>query len=486
MFERRDHFIGGKWPPAAGTDVIEVVSPSTEEVVGRVPVATTDEVDAAVAAARRAFDTGTWPRLGLDERAGYLSRFVDALEARRETALRLQIDEMGATRKFAIENYDGIGPSLERMITDAEAIRFREVRAGMVGKVVVLREPVGVVAGVTPWNSPIAVELSKIFPSLLMGCPIVVKPAPESPLSAYVIGEAAVEAGLPEGVISIVNGGVDVGAYLVGHPSVDYVTFTGSPGGGRAIASTCADRLCGVTLELGGKSAAVILPGTDMTPYVPALVGGSLRNSGQICVSTNRVLVHEDDRDRVVGQLVDYISVMKVGDPHDPDVDFGPLAARRQRDTVERFIASGVAAGAKIVLGGGRPDRPKGWYVEPTVFVDVDNKMRIAQEEIFGPVACVLKFSDESDVLAKANDIVYGLAAGIQTNDLKRAHKLARRLKAGSVWINTYHRIETSCPFGGYKLSGYGRENGVGMVNYLTRTKSVAVDLNDYTMDLFA
>jgi aldehyde dehydrogenase (NAD+) len=476
MFERSDHFIGGKWLPAAGTDVLEVVSPSTEEVAGCVPAATTEEVDAAVDAARRAFDDGEWPRLSLDERAGHLRRFVDALAARRERAIGLQIDEMGATRKFATENFDDIRPSLERLIADGATIRFREVRDGVVGDVVVVREPVGVVAGVTPWNSPIAVELSKIFPSLLMGCPIVLKPAPESPLSAYLIGEAAVDAGLPEGVLSIVNGEVNVGAHLVGHAGIDYVTFTGSPGGGRAIASACAARLCGVTLELGGKSAAIVLPGTDMTPYVRALIGSSLRNMGQTCVSTNRVLVHEQDRDRVVGQLVDNISAMKVGDPHDPEVDFGPLAAKRQRDTVERFIASGVADGAKIVLGGGRPaEQATGWYVEPTVFVDVDNNMEIAQEEIFGPVLSVITYADVDEAVAIANDSKYGLGGAVFGDDTEEALAIAARIVTGTVQVNGGPGAGGGGPFAGRKQSGLGAERAVEGLESFLQLKSMAL-----------
>ena len=277
-----------------------------------------------------------------------------------------------------------------------------------------LREPVGVTAAVTPWNSPVMVAVTKLFPSLLMGCPVVLKPAPESPLSGYVMAEAVAAAGLPEGVVSIVNGGVEAGAYLVGHPGVDFVTFTGSRGGGRAIATACGDRLRPVVLELGGKSAAVILPGVDMAPYIASLVGNSLRNSGQICISTNRVLVQQDDRDTVVGQLADYVREMKIGDPHDADTDFGPLAAARQRDNAERFIASGLAEGAKVVLGGGRPaDQPKGWYVEPTIFTDVDNRMEIAQEEIFGPVLSVISYRDEAEAIAIANDSQYGLGGAV-------------------------------------------------------------------------
>jgi aldehyde dehydrogenase (NAD+) len=476
MFERNDHFIGGHWVPAAGDEVLEVVSPSTEQIVGRVPSATTDEIDAAVAAARAAFDGGPWPRLSLAERVDQLRRFVDAIEVRREQILQLQIDEMGATYKFAVENYNSIRPSLERYVADAQKIDFREVRDGVIGKVLVLREPIGVVVGVTPWNSPIAVEVSKIFPSLLMGCPIILKPAPESPLSAYLLGEAAIEAGLPEGVLSIVNGGVAVGAYLVGHPQIDHVTFTGSTGGGRAIAQACSGQFRAVTLELGGKSAAIILPGTDMTTYIPSLVGGSLRNSGQICVSTNRVIVHQNDRDRVVEQLVDHISSLKVGDPHDPETDFGPLAAKRQLDNVERFVASGQAEGAKVVLGGVRPaDRPTGWYFEPTVFIDVDNKMEIAQEEIFGPVLSVITYSDKDEAIAIANDSKYGLGGAVFATDPDEAIEVASRIVTGTVQVNGGPAAGGGGPFAGRKHSGLGAERAVEGLETFLELKSVTL-----------
>lgn len=479
MFERTDQFIGGKWLPAAGTEVLDVISPSTEAVVGRVPVTTNDEVDTAVAAAREAFDNGPWPRLSIAERAEYLRRFVDGVEARREQVLQLQIDEMGATYKFAVENYNSIRPSLERYIADAQKIRYRDVRDGVVGKVVVLREPIGVVAGVTPWNSPIAVEVSKIFPSLLMGCPIIIKPAPECPLSAYMLGEAAIDAGLPEGVFSVVNGGVSLGAYLVRHPGIDHVTFTGSPGGGRAIATTCGENLRAVTLELGGKSAAVILPRTDMTPYIPSLVAGSLRNNGQICVSTNRVIVHQDDKERVVQQLVDHISTLKQGDPHDPDSDFGPLAAERQRDVVERFIAAGIAEGAKVALGGGRPaGLPKGWYVEPTIFVDVDNKMEIAQEEIFGPVLSVIEYSDEAEAVAIANDSKYGLGGAVFADDPEKALAVAAKIETGTVQVNGGPAAGGGGPFAGRKQSGLGAERAVEGLEAFLELKSIALPAN--------
>ncbi|HEX4557720.1 MAG TPA: aldehyde dehydrogenase family protein [Mycobacterium sp.] len=476
MFERNAHFIGGAWVPAQGTEMIEVTSPATEEVVGRVPVALPGEVDAAVDAARAAFESGPWPRLSVEQRAAYLRRLVDSLTARREDVLRLQTDEMGATRRFMIENFDLIGPSLERMIADSAKFSMREVRDGTVGKVLVLREPIGVTAGVTPWNSPVMVELSKLFPALLMGCPIILKPAPESPLSAYLVGEAVLETGLPEGLVSIVNGGVDIGAYLVSHPGIDHVTFTGSPGGGRAIGTACAQNIRRATLELGGKSAAVVLPGVDMTPYVASLIGGSLRNCGQICVSTNRVIVHEDDRNRVVEQLVDQVATMKVGDPHAPDTDFGPLASERQRTIVEQFIASGVAEGAKVVLGGGRPsDQPKGWYVEPTIFVDVEPSMTIAQEEIFGPVLSVLTYREEAEAVAIANDSKYGLGGAVYATDPEHGVEIAAQIVTGTCSVNGGPPSGGGAPFGGRKDSGLGYERDVEGLHSFLELKSVTL-----------
>jgi aldehyde dehydrogenase (NAD+) len=476
VFELKEHFIGGNWRTASGADPLEVISPSTEEIVGRVPVAGPAEIDLAVASARSAFTDGPWSRMSLADRAGYLRRFAAELQTRRDQSVELQIDEMGGTRQFIGANVDGIGPFLERMIADAALVRFREVRDGTVGKVVVMREPVGVTAAVTPWNSPVMVAVTKLFPSLLMGCPVVLKPAPESPLSAYVIAEAAVAAGLPAGVVSIINGGVQAGAYLVGHPGVDFVTFTGSRGGGRAIATACGDRLRPVVLELGGKSAAVILPGVDMGPYIPSLVANSLRNCGQICISTNRVLVQQDDRDTVVEQLADYVSRMKVGDPHDADTDFGPLAAGRQRDNAERFIASGLAEGAKVVLGGGRPaGQPKGWYVEPTIFTDVDNRMTIAQEEIFGPVLSVISYRDQDEAIAIANDSQYGLGGVVFAADVEHGLEVAAKIITGTCSVNGGPPSGGGGPFGGRKQSGLGCERAVEGLESFLELKSVAL-----------
>ncbi|HEY3604464.1 MAG TPA: aldehyde dehydrogenase family protein [Sporichthyaceae bacterium] len=476
MFDRTSQFIAGRWVESAGDRVVEVVSPVTEQVVGRVPVATTDEVDAAVAAARAAFDAGPWPRLPLAERAGRLRRFVEALLARRSEAIDLQIREMGATRTFTTMTLASVPGFLEQMIADADRIGWREVRTGSVGKVVVLREPLGVTAAVTPWNAPLMVVLSKVLPSLLMGCPIVVKPAPEAPLSPYLLGEAALDADLPAGLLSIVNGGADIGAYLVGHPGVDSVTFTGSVGGGRAIGATCAELIRPVTLELGGKSAALVCKGVDMAPYLQSLVDSSIRNSGQMCISTNRVLVHDSQRDELVGQLVETIAGLKLGDPNDEDTYFGPLCSARQRDIVESYVASGLAQGARIACGGKRPEaHPTGWFFEPTVFFDVDNAMRIAQEEIFGPVLSVISYAAEDEAIAIANDSAFGLGGAVFAPDPEHGLEVARRIVTGTCAVNGGPPSGGGGPFGGRKQSGLGRERSVEGLESFLAIKSVAL-----------
>jgi betaine-aldehyde dehydrogenase len=376
-------------------------------------------------------------------------------------AVELQIDEMGGPRRFLGPTTAAMGPSLERTILDSESVPLTEVRDGTVGKVVVLREPVGVAAGIVPWNAPVMVAASKIFPSLLMGCPMILKPAPESPLSAYLLAEAAEESGLPPGVLSVIPGGREAGEHLVAHRGVDKVTFTGSTVAGERIAATCGAQLKHCTLELGGKSAAVVLPGVDLERYLPVLVGGSLRNSGQICVSTNRVLVPRVEQRTIVGQLLEYVGAMKVGDPHDDDTDFGPIASARQRHRVEEFLRSGVEQGARLALGGRRPSHlTTGWFVEPTIFADVDNAMRIAQEEIFGPVLSVIPYDTVDEAVAIANDSEYGLGGVVFAPDVEQGLDVAGRIRTGTCAVNDGPPSGGGGPFGGYKRSGLGKERG--------------------------
>ena len=320
------------------------------------------------------------------------------------------------------------------------------------------------------------VAISKLVPSLLMGCPIILKPSPESPLSAYLLAEAIEEANLPEGVVSILAGDRDLGAYLVAHPSIDKVTFTGSSSAGEIIATKCGELLRPATLELGGKSAAIILEGTDMGPHLPTLVGGSLNVSGQMCVATTRILVHETQHDQFVEQLVDYVSKLKIGDPHDADTYFGPLVASRQRQRVEEYIASGLSQGAKVVLGGGRPmGFDKGWYVEPTIFIDVESKMRVAQEEIFGPVLSILTYSTEDQAVTLANDTMYGLGGAVFADDPGQGLAVASKMATGTCSINEGSLVGGGGPFGGHKRSGMGLERGPEGLEAFLKVKSISL-----------
>jgi betaine-aldehyde dehydrogenase len=458
MFEPSEILIGNQWVRPATSARLPVVSPATQEVVGSVPLASTLDVDRAVASARLAFDTGPWPHLPVEERAAALRRVVAAFEPLQARAIELGIDEMGGTRKFLAGAVSSVQSTLERFIADVDLVAFREVRRGMAGDVLITREPIGVTAGISPWNGVLLAALNKIFPSLLMGCPMVVKLAPQAPLSFYPLAEAFVAAALPEGTLSVLAGGADAGEHLVGHPGVDLVSFTGSDAVGAEIASTCGRDIRRVVLELGGKSVALILDG-DVSAAVRTIVATALRNVGQVCISTNRILVHEDQRDELLEQLSAQVAALKIGDPHDAETDIGPVVSAAQRDRVEGYIASAIGEGAKLVLGGRRPPGfEHGYYIEPTVFCDVDPSMRVAQEEIFGPVLLVMTYRDEDDAIAIANDSRFGLGGAVFSADVGHAVRVASRIRTGTCAINDAPPAGGGGPFGGYKRSGLGRE----------------------------
>lgn len=476
MIIRDNLFIGGQWVRSSGSEWLDVICPATEEIFARVPAATVEDVDRAVDAARAAFDHGPWPRLSVAERAEYLRTVMRLFDKRQSDAIDQQINEMGATRSFVNATTTAMTPFLERVIADADQVPLRERRQGVAGPVEVLREPLGVTAGVIPWNAPLMVAVTKLFPALLMGCPMIIKPAPESPLSIYLLAEALEEADLPPGVVSIVPGGREVGEHLVAHPGVDKVTFTGSTEAGRRIAATCGEQIKAVTLELGGKSAAILTPGLDLAAHIPTLVGNALGNAGQMCIATGRVLVHQSQLDDATEALVEHIGAMKVGNPHEHDTDFGPLVAQRQRARVEGFIAAARNEGATLALGGKRPDHlPTGWYVEPTVFTKVHNRMTVAQEEIFGPVVCVIPYATEDEAIEIANDSAYGLGGSVYSADVEHALALASRIRTGTVTINNAPPSGGGGPFGGYKNSGLGRERSTeGLMSY-TELKSITL-----------
>ncbi|MDN4516606.1 aldehyde dehydrogenase [Mycolicibacterium austroafricanum] len=467
-------FIGGKWVEPATSDVIEVHSPATGELVGKVPLASAADVDAACAAAREAFDNGPWPHMSPAERGEILGRAVKIMEERADELKFLLAAETGQPPTIVdMMQYGAAMSSFQFYAGAADKFTWQDIRDGVYGQTLVVREPVGVVGAVTAWNVPFFLAANKLGPALLAGCTVVLKPAAETPLSVFAMAEMFVEAGLPEGVLSIVPGGPETGQALTANPNLDKYTFTGSSGVGKEIAKIAADKLKPCTLELGGKSAAIILEDADLDSTLPMLVFSGLMNSGQACVGQTRILAPRSRYDEVVEKLAVAAAGMAPGLPDNPAAMIGPLISEKQRDRVEGYIKKGIEEGARVVTGGGRPEGlDSGWYVQPTVFADVDNSMTIAQEEIFGPVLAVIPYEDEDDAVRIANDSVYGLAGSVYTTDNDRALKIARRIRTGTYAVNMY-AFDPCAPFGGFKNSGIGRENGWEGIEAYCEPKSI-------------
>ncbi|MGW4364661.1 aldehyde dehydrogenase [Nocardia takedensis] len=471
-------FIGGQWTPPTSSERLEVISPATVESVGSVPVVVRADVDAAVAAARHAFDNGPWPKTPPAERAALLSRAARLIEQRSADLLAALTAEVGAPGMASMTlNQLPATAALDAYAALAETFPWSETRVGAFGTSRVTREPRGVVAAVTAWNVPLFLAVNKLAPALLAGCTVVLKPAPLTPLSANIVAEIFAEAGVPEGVISVLPAEADVAEYLISHPGVDKVTFTGSTAVGRKIGAIATEQLKSVSLELGGKSAAILLPDLDIAASIPVLAFSGLMNSGQGCVAQTRILAPRGRYDEILDALVDHVKTMKVGMPDDPSTQLGPLISEKQRERVEGYIAKGKEEGARLVLGGGRPEGlDRGWFVEPTIFADVDNKSTIAQEEIFGPVLSVIPYDTEDEAVAIANDSVYGLAGSVWTTDIEHGAEIAGRVRTGTFAINWYAFDPTS-PFGGYKNSGLGRENGPEGLDSFCEQKSLLMPL---------
>lgn len=469
-------FIGGTWAKPATDAVLEVISPHSEQVVARVPEGSTADIDAAVAAARKAFDEGPWPRMSPQERIDTVANLSGLYAARLEEMATIISTEMGSPISFSsLAQAPAPWMQIEAFLGIAREFPWESTRPGVLGTDVLVRhEPVGVVAAIPPWNVPQFTVLSKLVPALLTGCTVVVKPAPETPLDCYLLAELLVEAGVPEGVVSIVAGGREVGEHLVRHAGVDKVAFTGSTAAGRLIGSICGQQLKRVSLELGGKSAAIVLDDADEATTIEGLKFLGVMNSGQACVAQTRVLVSRERHDAFADALASAIGGMVVGDPMDPATEIGPMVARRQQERVASYIALGQTEGARLLTGGdGVPDGlTTGWYVRPTVFANVDNRMRIAQEEIFGPVLSVIPYDDVADAVRIANDSEYGLAGTVWTADHEAGLEVARGVRTGTYGINTY-TMDFAAPFGGYKASGTGREFGPEGLAQYTELKSV-------------
>ncbi|MFD2685348.1 aldehyde dehydrogenase [Streptomyces phyllanthi] len=455
-------FIDGQWAIPHSAEVNTVVSAVTEEVIGRTPIADAKDANAAVDAARRAFDGSGWSDLSAAERADVLERFAQELEKHAKTLAEVVTAENGMPITLSMPLNGFVGPATLRYYAGlARELPLEEVRPSMSGGgTLVRREPVGVVAAIVPWNYPQSLAMIKIAPALAAGCTVVLKPALETALDANILAEAASAAGLPPGVLNVLPGGVEASQALVAHPGVDKVAFTGSTPTGRAVGEVCGRLLRPVTLELGGKSAAMILDDADLSQTVGGLARVSFPNNGQTCFANTRILAPAHRYEEVLDAVTDMARALPVGDPFDPKTAIGPVVSSRQRDRIEGYIAEGRGAGARLTTGGGRPAHmKKGWFVEPTVFGDVSNDMVIAREEIFGPVVGVIPYRDEDEAIALANDSEYGLGGSVWTADVERGTELARRIHTGTVGVNGY-QVDIGAPFGGVKASGLGREFG--------------------------
>jgi aldehyde dehydrogenase (NAD+) len=470
VYERRGVFVDNEVVESAG-EVRDVVSPATEEVIGSAVMGATGDIDRAVAAARRAFDEGPWPRLAAEERRAVIAKAASLLAPKAEELSVLVTQENGVNIKYQQGNVAGsFGYYGNLPLPEPE---YREIMPG--SGALVVKEPAGVVAAIVPWNAPVGLGLSKVLPALMAGCTVVLKPSPETPLHDFVIAEAFAEAGLPPGALNVVPADRDVSEQLVRHPDVDLVSFTGSTAAGRRIGAICGEQIKRVVLELGGKSAAIVTEDFDPANAALVLHTGMLLNNGEACMAWTRLLVPRARHDDLVGAFCDVLDKVKVGDPLDPGNDVGPLVAERQRERVEGYIRSGVEDGAKIVIGGGRPAHlNRGWYVEPTLFVNAENNMKMCREEIFGPVGTVIAYDDLDEAVRIANDTNYGLAGGVFTGDPELGRSIAARIRAGTIGVNSLG-VASCVPFGGFKDSGIGRSHGPEGFAEFFETKTIGL-----------
>ncbi|MFH8553788.1 aldehyde dehydrogenase [Streptomyces celluloflavus] len=471
--------VGGVWTAPATSDVLSIRSPHDQSLVGVVPEASVADVDRAVAAARAAFDHGPWPRLAPEERRRVVARFNELHSARADELAALITSENGSAIWFTGMLQRSLKDFNNDFIDIAAGFDWETELPGEGGRrTVVRRAPVGVVAAVIPWNAPHQSALVKMVPALLAGCTVILKPSPETAVDGLRLAELLAEAGFPEGVVSVLPADREVSEYLIAHPGVDKIAFTGSTAAGRRIAAVAGGQFKRVSLELGGKSAAIVLPDADVARAAAALKGLSLGNNGEACIAQTRILAPRSRYDEVVDAIAAMMRDVTVGDPLDPATWIGPMVKQAQQQRVRSYIEAGIAEGARLVLGGpDAPDTPgleKGFYVRPTLFADVTNSMKIAQEEIFGPVLAVIPFDTEDEAVAIANDSPYGLAGGVWTADPEHGLEVARRIRTGTFTVNGAAR-DMRTPFGGFKASGIGREYGAAGLSAYTEYQSIGM-----------
>ncbi|MCK9503703.1 MAG: aldehyde dehydrogenase [Porticoccaceae bacterium] len=472
-------YIDGQWVKPLSGAMIDVISPATEQLYMQVADAGEEDINRAVAAARKAFDCGGWPQLKHSERAAYLKAMAREVDRRAADIAQIWPNEMGIVHAIAAAFAGTIGGVYDYYAGLADSFVFEERFDHPPGGgelALLVREPVGVVGAIIPWNAPINIMAYSIAPALLAGCTLIIKSSPEAPGAGYIMAEVAAAVGLPPGVLNVVTADRGPSEALVRHPDVDKIAFTGSDIAGRKIAAICAERVARCTLELGGKSAAVIMDDYDIATAAQSIGSFSCFLSGQVCSSLTRIIVNRKRHDQLVEALAAVYKAIPIGDPFDPATQLGPLASRRQRDRVEQMVNQAVADGGQLAVGGKRPSQlEKGFYFEPTVFANVSNNDRIAREEVFGPVLCVIPADNEEHAIALANDSIFGLNNSVFTHDVDRAYAVARRLRSGTVGHNVF-RSDMRIGFGGFKQSGIGRQGGVDGLRAFLENKTVILD----------
>ncbi|MDK3074663.1 aldehyde dehydrogenase family protein [Sedimentitalea sp. JM2-8] len=477
----RPMFIGGQWCEARSGAVIEARNPADGSLLATVPRGGAEDIDAAVAAARKALE-GPWARFTPFERQNLLLRIADRFEAEWESLCLSDTLDMGMPIQRTLANSRRVLGMLRYYAGQAVATHGDTIPNSFPGEIysATVREPVGVVGAIIPWNAPIAGSIWKIGPALATGCTVVLKPSEEASLTVLMIARIMQEAGLPDGVLNIVPGlGAEAGAALAAHPGVDKIVFTGSTATGQAIARAATGNLKRVSLELGGKSPVIVCRDADIDKAVPVAAMAVFANSGQICIAGSRLFVAREIHDEFLGRVADYAAGLRIGHGIEETTEIGPIISARQAGRIAGYLAAGPKEGAHLLTGGGSAEGGHlagGHYFQPTVFGGVTDEMSIAREEIFGPVISALPFDSIDEVVARANATPYGLAAGVFSTHLGTAHKLAHRLRAGSVWVNMYHAIDPAVPFGGVKMSGYGREGGRGHVEDYLDTKAIWIN----------